>query len=283
MKTLCALLLLAGCSADAITTSPLITARPYAANLNVPHGYDSSKATPLVLLLHGYGATGFLEDAVYGMTAISEEHGFLYAYPDGTIDSTGAHFWNATDACCDLDHSGVDDVAWLNAVIDDIEKRYNVDKKRVFITGHSNGGFMSHRMACDSSPRLAAIVSLAGATWLDQTKCPAVDPISVLEVHGDADTEVLYNGTSAYPSAPVTVGDWATKNKCPGALAPTGMTLDLDSNLPGAETSVQAYSGCPAGSAAELWTIAGGPHVPSFNQPAWGEDVWAWMTAHPKP
>lgn len=270
----------AGCGPAPIVTSPLIVARPY--DSHIPASYDPSKATPLVLLLHGYSATPFIEDVVFGLTAESNARGFLYAMPSGLTDSKGAPYWNATDACCDFDHTNVDDVAYLNAVIDDMEARYNVDKKRIFIAGHSNGGFMAHRMACDAAPRIAAIVSLAGAMWLDATKCKPTDKVAVLQVHGDADTEVIYNGTSAYPSATQTVADWAVNNGCAPSLTPTGMTLDLVSNLPGAETEVARHDGC-AGGAAELWTIHGGSHVPAFNLPAWPDAIYNWMAAHPKP
>lgn len=262
--------------------NPLITARPY--DTNIPASYHG-QATPLVLLLHGYSATPFIEDIIFGLTAESNARGFLYAMPSGLTDHTGAPYWNATDACCDYDHSNVDDVAYLNAVIDDMEARYHVDKKRVFIAGHSNGGFMAYRMACDSAPRIAAIVSLAGAMWLDTSKCRPTDHVAVLEAHGDADTEVLYNGGGdpPYPSAEQSVADWAANDDCSPTLTQTGMTLDLVSNLPGAETSVARHDGCVSGGAAELWTIHGAPHVPMFNLPAWPEAIYNWMLAHPKP
>ena len=93
--------------------------------------------------------------------------GFLYAFPDGTRDRLGNRFWNASDACCDLFQSGVDDVAYLTAVIDDMSARFHVDAKRIHLVGHSNGGFMSHRYACDRAERVAAFVSLAGDNYKD--------------------------------------------------------------------------------------------------------------------
>src|SRR5205814_1733454 len=126
-------------------TNALVAARPY--ETNIPLHYDPKKPTPLVIMLHGYSATPFVEEAIYGLTAVSEAQIFLYAMPSGLSDSQHHPYWNATDACCDRDGSHVDDVAYLNAVIDDMEARYNVDKKRIFFTGHSNGGFMSHRLA----------------------------------------------------------------------------------------------------------------------------------------
>lgn len=262
-----------------IPPSPLVAARPY--DSNIPASYDPSQPTPLLVSLHGYGETAYLQDAYMGLTPYSETAGFLLAMPQGTIDSMNHPFWNATDACCDLDHTNVDDVAYLNAVIDDMELRYNVDKKRVFLVGHLNGGFMSHRLACDSAPRIAAIVSLAGAQWKDVTKCKPANPVAVLQVHGDMDNEVPYGGGPDLPSAMETVNDWATLNGCAGPIADTGQTLDLDQTQPGAETAISRAS-CTAG-AAELWTVHGANHVPSFRLPEWPQTFWSWLTAHPKP
>jgi polyhydroxybutyrate depolymerase len=76
---------------------------------------------------------------------------------------------------------------------------------------------------------------------------------------------------------------WAAKNGCTGELAATGQTLDLDSTIPGNETVVSTYGGCPGGIDVQLWTIRGGTHVPFLNVPAWGDLVWGFMIAHPKP
>ncbi len=270
---------LAACS-PSYTPSPLVVARPY--DVNVPPSYNGSKATPLVVLLHGYSATPYLEDAVFGMSDYSNTAGFLLALPSGLKDHTGAPFWNATDACCNFDNVAVDDVTYLTAVIDDLRARYHVDDKRIFVVGHSNGGFMSHRMACDRSTKIAGIVSLAGAQWLDQSHCKPTDPVAVLEVHGDADTEVPYNGGPDIPSATQTVLDWAALDGCNSTLTPYG-TIDLDSRLMGAETTQAAVSCTGAHAAAELWTIHGGSHVPNFNLPAWPQAIFTWLMAHPRP
>jgi polyhydroxybutyrate depolymerase len=261
----------------------LVEARPY--HFYVPPGYDKNTPTPLVIMLHGYTANGDEQELYWNLTATAKEKTFLYAYPDGTVDPGGNRFWNATDACCNFYNNPVDDVAYVNAIIDDVELKYNVDPKRIYVTGHSNGGFMSHRMACDA-PRVAAIVSLAGAQWQDQTKCTPSGPVSVLEIHGTADAVIAYNGGNIlghqFPSAMQTVADWAKDNGCTSTLTDTGMTLDLESVLPGAETTVSAYSGCKNGGAVELWSIQGGSHVPSL-QPIWGDTLYGFLAAHPKP
>jgi polyhydroxybutyrate depolymerase len=260
----------------------LLAARPYRSR--VPRDYDPARPTPLIVLLHGYGASGTVQDLYFGLGRLADARGFLYAYPDGTVDATGKRFWNASTACCDFGQTGVDDVAYLTAVLDDMSARYHVDPQRIFVVGHSNGGFMAHRLACDLSPRIAAIVSLAGAGETEPARCRPSSPVSVLQVHGDADDVVRYEGgifdRASYPGAVETVARWAARQDC-GPLEDSGLTLDLDSTLPGAETRVSRHSECPAG-AAELWTILGGSHLPSF-QPTWPGLVVDWLYAHPKP
>jgi polyhydroxybutyrate depolymerase len=266
--------------------------RPYTMNLHVPSGYDMAKPTPLVMLLHGYSASGTLQEAYFNLTPVSDAHTFLYVYPDGTKENSAAmnRFWNATDACCNIYGSTVDDSAYLDAVLTDIQAKFNVDAKRVYVIGHSNGGFMSHRMACDHASRIAGIMALAGDTWKDQGRCAAGSKVAVLQVQGDADATVPYAGgtlIAPFPGSKETAGDWAVKNGCPGALSPTGATLDLDTVQPGAETEVEAFSGCPAGGEVELWTIHGAGHIPSFqtnpaNMPTWGEQIWGWLSTKVK-
>ncbi|MBL9004675.1 MAG: prolyl oligopeptidase family serine peptidase [Myxococcales bacterium] len=258
----------------------LIMARPY--KHKVPKGYDAKKPTPLVVMLHGLSASGELNELVLHLAPLADARTFLYAYPDGTKDPVGVRFWNATDGCCDFFGSKVDDVAYLTAVIDDLSSRYTVDPQRVFLVGHSNGGYMAHRMACDRSAKIAGIVSLAGGQWIDSSKCRPVGKVSVLQVHGTADTNVAYDGTPLTPGARQTVAIWANRNACLGPLTTNGVRLDIESTLAGAETKVESYSGCASDGAVELWTLEGGGHIPAFNA-QWPGSIYDFLMAHPKP
>jgi polyhydroxybutyrate depolymerase len=259
--------------------------RPY--RTTVPSKYDKNKPTPLVVLLHGYTGNSKQQDDYFGVSKLAEEKTFLVGLPDGTKDSQGNQFWNATDACCGFLSPPVDDVAYLAALIDDMKSKYNVDPKRVYIVGHSNGGFMANRFACDHAKTVAAIVSLAGATYQDASKCKADDGVAVLQVHGDNDTTVKYaggaffNGLPLYPSAAQTVATWAAKNGCDATLTTTATKIDLESGLAGDETTVARHT-CPTKGAAELWTIVSGGHIPNF-QTTWAAQFYAFMEAHPKP
>ncbi len=267
----------------------LLTARPY--RTVVPGSYDGGQAIPMVVLLHGYTATGLEQDLYFGFTALANAKGFLLATPDGTTELAGTHFWNATNACCNFFGSTVDDVKYLTAILDQSALKYRIDPKRVYFVGHSNGGFMAHRMACDRSGRVAAIVSLAGAQWKDVSNCQPTAPVSVLEVHGTFDLVINYDGGvvsydggvgNTFPGAKETVQDWSTLNGCTGQLTTYGGTLDLDAYIFGSET-VRAKYNCTNG-AAELWTIQGGSHVPGLGFPStWGDSVWSFLSSHPKP
>jgi Esterase PHB depolymerase len=79
-------------------------------------------------------------DHYFGLQPLADSIGFLYVHPDGSKDSAGDEFWNATEACCDIHGSGIDDSGYLQGLIRDIEAAYSVDPKRVYVVGHSNGG-----------------------------------------------------------------------------------------------------------------------------------------------
>ncbi|MEO6420628.1 MAG: PHB depolymerase family esterase [Polyangiaceae bacterium] len=297
MRNVLPLVVLVACS----SSSPASTAQPVglgdfdpmpfggarAVSLYVPTAYTGDKVVPLVVMLHGYSVSGGLEEIFLRLKPEAEKRGFLYAYPNGTTDKAGNRFWNATDGCCDMDASGIDDSAYLTSLVAEIGTRYKVDPKRVFFIGHSNGGFMSYRMACDHAGLVAAVVSLAGATYADTTKCKPTEPVAVLQIHGTKDTEVLYDGNPTapgiYPGAKSTVEDWATYDGCALTADSSAPPIDLDESLPGAETQVVRYtSGCKPGGHAELWSIEGGQHIPGLGA-SFAPDVIDFLFAHPKP
>lgn len=253
--------------------------------VHVPPGLDPAKPAPLVILLHGFGASGLVQELVFQLQPESDKRGFLYAHPDGTIDMDAKRFWNATDACCDFGDTKVDDVAYLSNLVKEISEKHAVDPKRVFFTGHSNGGFMSHRLACDKPDIIAAVASLAGSTFLDPAKCTASEPVSVLQIHGTKDDSVLYEGEEingvGYPSAAETIAIWAGKNGCE-AVAESAPPMDIDTLLEGNETIVTRHENCKPGGAAELWTMQGATHVPGLG-PNFAPAVVEWLFAHPKP
>lgn len=251
--------------------------------IKLPIGYDPSKPIPLVVLLHGAGANGELQSAYFGFTLLQEEEKFLMLAPDGKMSkSFGAQFWNATDACCDADNSGVDDLGYIKGLIDEVKSVYKVDEKRVFLVGHSNGGFMSYRIACDASNYISGIAVLAGASFNDKARCKPSQKVNILHMHGTKDPTIQYNGglvprlRKPQPGAVKSVDMWAEYNGCTGGREATGKKLDIITDLEGAETSVQAVEGCPEGGSVELWIIQDGKHIPTV-APNFAKEVWNWL------
>lgn len=277
-----------GAAADAGTASMVVLGGDRPANMKVPAGYDGSPL-PLVILLHGYTVDGATQDFYFGLSSQVDTRNFFLILPDGTREASAAQnrFWNATSACCNFYGSPVDDVAYLTSLIDEASQRFNIDPARVHLVGHSNGGFMAHRMACDVAPRIASIVSLAGVEHFDETLCDAVSPVSVLQIHGTADTTIGYAGVATgpmqYPGSEETALRWATRAGCTVAQTEDGADINLDTALPGDETEVLRYSaGCTAGIEVELWRIVNGGHIPALPSD-FASRVLDFIEAHPKP
>lgn len=204
--------------------------------------------------------------------------------PDGTRDSTGRRFWNATASCCDFEGTHVDDVKYLMSIVDDVAARHPVDRTRVYAVGLSNGGAMALRLACEN--RVAAVVSFA-APWSDDA-CTPKTPVPVRHLHGTADRIVPYEGGAivkgihpnahgAVLSATALVERFARRASCTGPLVQEG-TTDLVAAIEGEETTIARYSGCAA--PVELWSVRGAPHVPAPLREAFVDETWKFLSPH---
>jgi polyhydroxybutyrate depolymerase len=300
MRLLVSTLLLAGgCRSTGPTApgppAPALRAGPPAApgrarpaRIIAPRGVSGPR--PVLLALHGYGDTGMGFAAGLGLPDFARRAGFVLVVPDGTPDPDGARFWNAGAACCNFFSDPVDDVAYLRGLLREVMAAHPVDPRRVYVLGFSNGGFMAHRLACEAADDIAAIVSISGTTDATPAPCRPARPVSVLQVHGDADGSVEYDGgrdilgrrAGAYLGAVATVDLWARRNGCRGPRAGAPERLDLDRFVPGPETDVQRTAACPPGIDVTLFTIRGASHLPAF-APAFVETAWQWLMAHPQP
>ena len=282
-----ALAVTAACSDEPETTDPVSDPvrtiggdRP--ATLTLPSDYEAGTAIPLVIVLHGFTSNAEWTDGYFGISRRIEPDDIAVILPNGTRDSQDRPFWNGTDFCCDMDGSGVDDVAYLNGLVTEAGEHMNVDG--VYLIGLSNGGFMSYRMACESMPGLRAIAPVAGATFSDPARCEGARAVSVLHIHGTADRTIRYaggggrDGRPSYPGAEESVHRWATRAGCDMEAAETMPSMDLIEALPEEETDVTRYdTGCDGGLKVELWTIEDGGHVPGFDADDLGARVVAWF------
>jgi poly(3-hydroxybutyrate) depolymerase len=267
-------------------------ARPV--NLYIPSSYTGQTNMPLVILLHGYGESGQQKEDYMKLRPLVEARGFLYCYPDGGFYLRRSVLaWNSTDAVSDYENTPVDDAAYLRGVIEETGRRFAVDRKRVYLIGHSNGGFMAYRMACESADLVAGIASLAGMSYLDPSRCAPSEPVNILHIHGTADAVVIYGGGAAsrsdppqnwppYPGAEKSIQIWASYNGSSGPITDAAPSLDLTTDLAGLDTVVTRYMTCPPGGTVELWTINSGVHVPTLSS-QFSPRVIDWLLAHPKP
>ncbi|MCP4872948.1 MAG: hypothetical protein GY898_30010 [Proteobacteria bacterium] len=231
-----------------------------AAPLLLPDAYDGTSPVPLVLVLGGYWNLAEELDDWFGVSDRVDEDGFALLLPDGTIDSEGAPFWNATDTCCDYDGTDVDDAGWLLGLIEETRARVAIDPAGVVAVGHSNGGFMAFALACEEGSPLTGVFSLAGSSWMDPDDCAASHAIDVLQVHGDVDDVMPYEGDDVGPGALEVAARWSERGGCDPGLAPNGSREYVDDGVDD-ETEVSRALDCTDGSV-ELWTMTGADHYP---------------------
>ena len=246
--------------------------------LRMPGGHEYSKPLPLVVALHGFGGNGQQNANYMHMFDSIHENEHLLLYPDGTQNLFGIRYWNATNACCQY-FADNEDVSYLVGLIDEAIQKYGADPEGVVITGLSNGGFMSHRMACDAGNLVRSIVALNGVNWDDFSQCNDTGSPNILHVHSTLDSVIFYEGGStsggSYPSSNETVNNWATRSGCDEDWTFLG-TRDItwDDGLD--ETDEFEFLNCDSGNRVTHWRINEGSHVPPLNEPDWANQILEW-------
>lgn len=245
---------------------------------------------PLIVALHGYGAGSSAVAAYSRLHTRVNQAGFALLVPNGTVNTIGKRFWNANDWCCDFYDSGVDDAASLTALVEQVVREHNLGP--VYFFGHSNGGSMSHRMACEGIPGLRAVASLAGSDSRLPDWCAGAAPVSVLQISGTEDVVIRFGGNDGevglvtgkpeyYLGAVDIVRRWGVARagcEWPDDPQPYA-AMDLDESVPGAETKAYRLdAGCAGGVNVELWVGDGSGHVPAYGE-AFTDALIGWLLA----
>ena len=153
--------------------------------IHVPSKYDPKKPTPVVLALHGATMIAKFMELGTGLSKTADDNGFIVVYPNGT---GFIQTWNAGSFPGDINKA--DDIKYLGKVLDDVEAVCNVDTKRVYATGLSNGAMMCYRLASEMSERIACIAPVAGTMAIE--KYEPKRPVPVMHFHGTKDLLVPY-------------------------------------------------------------------------------------------
>jgi polyhydroxybutyrate depolymerase len=208
--------------------------------LHIPPGYNPDSLYPMVINMHGLGSNAFEEEVYTAFDSVADTAGIIVVYPNGVNET-----WNISSL------TGTDDVGFISDLIDTVDYQYNIDLNRVFATGMSMGGFMSYRLACELSGRIAAIASVAGL----QAFYPCIPgrPVPILHFHGTLDPLLPYAGV------PATISNWVGYDICP----PTPTTTELPDidTTDNSTVTVSHYGPCEDSAEVILYTINGGEHT----------------------
>jgi polyhydroxybutyrate depolymerase len=253
----------------------------------VPKSLDNSRPVPLVLTIHGFAEWPAHVRDVTGWNKLADKYGFIVVYPSGTkFPKRWAAFNEKTP-----EDGQTRDVQFISALISKLKADYNIDPKRIYVNGFSNGGGMSFLCACELSDRVAAVGAVSGAYLFDVQNCNATRPVPMIVFHGTADPIVPFNGGTShsfdlpFPAIPQWVEAYAHHNGCTGKAETTRVTP---------EVTLTRYSAIQLGAEVAFYTLAGQGHDWAGGKalPVWlagthtdavntTELIWAFFQEHP--
>jgi len=221
--------------------------------LHVPKQAESGER-PLIIALHGWTASGPIFEAMTELGKLGTERGYIVAFPNGLGQRRG---WNA--GFIDLSGQGKDDVQFISDIIESVAKQTKVDRSKIFLTGHSNGAFMSHYAAAKLGPKIAAIGAVAGTVGVGEKKIPDLPTgtkTHVLMIHCTDDNMVAYatESKSLLKGIPQEVGaSWWAKQ----------LGLGGEPTIEGAETDARRTRSWTStnGARVQLVTLGAGGHA----------------------
>jgi polyhydroxybutyrate depolymerase len=235
-----------------------------------PPTIEVGTPAPLVLALHdAFGsAQSFREATQFDRAAAAGN--FVVVYPESLVGT-----WNGGFCCGRAMEEGIDDVAFLTRMLDELTSTYVIDPARIYAVGASNGAIMAYRLGCELANRVAGVASVGGAMVMDG--CLPDQPVSVLAIHGTEDGHVPYEGgpTSGAPSPvqsqPQLLARWAELNGCAeGAVTETEGLV-----------TTSTWKDCQAERSVRLLTVEGGGHTwfsSEFGQAAGAVDATGVIT-----
>jgi polyhydroxybutyrate depolymerase len=198
-----------------------------------------------------------------GFSEIADKFGFVVVFPNGSGTGSRSRSWNAGNINVHAARHNIDDIGFVNRLLDDLIPELQVDAQRVYSTGISNGGLFSYRLAAEASWRIAA-ASAVGCALIDFDLSPS-RPVPIIHFHGTDDTYVPYLGGSCqrnlaaneFESVPDTVAFWAKQNGCQFPAKQDALPDAGD----GTRIRLDTYTGGNQGSEVQLYTIDGGGHT----------------------
>lgn len=233
--------------------------------LHLPDRVPTDKPLPLVVVLHGAGANGQITELLTGFSELADEKGFVAVYPDG--EKGIWRFWEgpAKGGKRGPASAGAGDTEFLSALIDELVRQKVADPQRVYVTGISNGAYMSNKLGCSLSDRVAAIAPVSGTLpkrMADQLKPSR--PLPVLYIHGTADKIVGVQGADLFSKHEVSLPAaelaawWARRNGC---LSPPHDDELPDSAADGTTVVRHTYDAGESGAPVVYYEIREGGHT----------------------
>ena len=176
----------------------------------VPAIYNASQPTPLVLNFHGLTGTSTIAMWHADFRSIADTANFIIVHPQGLLNSSGETHWNVGQL-----GTSINDIDFISSLLDSLSLEYNINSDRVYTTGMSNGAYMSYRLACELSDKIAAIAPVAGSYISYMlNSCNPTHATPVLHIHGVADSSSIYYGKPGVESIPSIISYWVNYNQC---------------------------------------------------------------------
>ena len=160
--------------------------------MSYPENISDQESAPLIINMHGFGGSALSQRYYSEMDQFAHEQGIAVVYPQGIVNSIGYTSWNVGTY---WDFSNLDDVGFIEAMINKVSDDFNIDLDRIYACGMSNGGYMSYELACELEDKITAFGSVTGNFMLNQTSgqfCEFTREVPIVHFHGTADSTVDY-------------------------------------------------------------------------------------------